>query len=145
MTTYSDTPMIDTTVWSSETLNKFARVVRDDGILLEEGEFLVRFPNTGYTCIGKFTGRTRKFFETRTKWGLECPTFDRFEIDTVVRDSVVLADGTIVTNAIWGVRGAKIPGGTWAMRPDRLVTRRMPPRVVADAPVVAAPFRSALR
>ena len=103
------TPIIGRTVFSSETLNRFATVVVDDAIVLGEGEFLARFPNTGCTFICVWTGRTRRFFNDR----VVAPTFDRFEIDTVVLDR---GNG----DALWGVKGAKMTGGTWAINPANL-------------------------
>lgn len=93
---------IDTTVWSTTNVNQIARVAYDQAIILEDGEFLVRFLNTGAQFIARFNDRTRVFF------GIDCPTFDRFTIDTVVRDG-----------ALWGVRGERI-AGTWAVRPEAL-------------------------
>lgn len=94
------TVRIGQTVWSSENPNRTAEVATDQAVILAEGEFLMRFHNTGYQCIGRFTGRTRQFFG-----GIACRTFDRYDIETVVIDG-----------AIWGVSGAKLDGGTWAVR-----------------------------
>ena len=113
ITTPTTAPIMGRTVFESNTLNRFATVVHDDAIVLDEGEFLARFHNTGYTFICKWTGRTRVFFGSRTRWGITCPTFDRFEIDTVVMDR---GNG----DALWGVKGAKLPGGTWAINPANL-------------------------
>lgn len=69
------------------------------GYVLDQG-WLVLESWTGYRTIAVPTGRTRKF------WGVDCPTFDRYDIDTVVRNGI-----------IYGVRSAHRYHGTVAVRP----------------------------
>lgn len=50
--------------------------------------------------FGRLTGRTRR------RWGyVDCPTVERFAVDTIARDGVIL-----------GVPGRRLPG-TWFVRP----------------------------
>jgi hypothetical protein len=88
------------TVWQTDDTARTARVAHDTAIILADNEVLIRYYNTGYQFIGRYTGRTRRY------WGVDCPTLARYDIDTVVRDG-----------AIWGVPGAHVPG-TWAIRPE---------------------------
>ncbi len=89
-------------VWNTTDTNDTRTVIRGDALRLAEGEIVMESENTGYLTIGVLTGRTRKF------WGMDCPTIQRYEIDTVV-----------INGAIWGVRGTPI-SGTFAVRPDYL-------------------------
>lgn len=63
--------------------------------------FVVESDFTGARTYCRATGRTRKC------WGIDCPTIERYEIETIADDEGV----------IWGVPGARIPG-IWAGRPD---------------------------
>jgi len=60
----------------------------------------------GYRTYARFTGRTRKF------WGLDCPTIDRYDIETIATP-----DGVIM-----GVPGERLAGraATWATRPENV-------------------------
>lgn len=99
-------PRPDTLIFDPATPNISARKVTDinpgDAISLEDGEFLVKSHN-GYTTIGRLTGRTRHIFN------VDCPTIERFEIETIAD-----TDGVI-----WGVKGDRIPG-TLACRPETI-------------------------
>lgn len=94
------------TIWSSDDPRTIRTVTADpyEAYRLDAGEFLVTSWN-GYITIGRLTGRTRRF------WGIDCPTIERFEIDTVAT-----ADGAII-----GVKGTPI-AGTYAVRSENVVT-----------------------
>jgi hypothetical protein len=62
-------------------------------LIAPDGVQVVRYANTGARQFIRPTGRSV------TRQGFRCPTFDRFEVDTVVRDG-----------AIWGVPGKRIAG-----------------------------------
>lgn len=70
---------------------------------LNDGEFLMETYH-GYRTVGRLTGRTRKVF------GLDCPTIERFEIETYAENGVVL-----------GRKSDKIIG-TLAVRPENVET-----------------------
>lgn len=96
-------PAIGSTVWLVEDVTNHRKVSEDTygAFELAEGEFLLKSYH-GYCTIGRLTGRTRQF------WGIDCPTVERFEVDTFVRDGVIL-----------GRAGERI-AGTSAMRPEAL-------------------------
>ena len=75
---------IGATVWSVDDKNQRRSVVADlfDAYDLADGEFLIR-AWTGYVTIGRFTGRTRKFFR------IDRPTIERYEVETYATDSRV--------------------------------------------------------
>lgn len=66
--------------------------------------FVMVSENTGCRQYALFTGRTARIF------GLDCPTVERFEIDTVATTG----------GAIMAQVGARIPG-TFAVRPDAVL------------------------
>lgn len=75
-----------------------------------DGMFVI---NTGtsespYFTFALLTGRTRRM------WGMDCPTIERFIVETVVREG---DDGSF---AIWGVPGDRI-AGTFVCRPEYVV------------------------
>lgn len=100
------TPMSEITFFNTENTTQTRRSVAEArlgalGLRPEDGMIALE------CCFGTFTfarptGRTRNF------WGIACPTFERFEVETVVIDG-----------AIWGVPGDRIPG-TFATRPENL-------------------------
>jgi hypothetical protein len=95
-------PLTHTTVWNTGDVRQIRRVIdTPQELRLEPGEFVLVCHN-GYRTVGVLTGRTRRF------WDISCPTLERYEVDTVVIDG-----------AIWGVRGARLPG-TYAVRPERI-------------------------
>lgn len=67
-----------------------------------DGMFVARFERTQVAYMFEFTGRTRKV------WGKDCPTFNRYAVDTVVID-----------DAVWGVKGERM-AGTYAVNPDNV-------------------------
>lgn len=98
-TTNTNTLKSGTTVWDTNDTYRTRTVTETNDIRLADAEFVIEC-RYGYRTIGVLTGQTRKF------WGMNCPTIERFEIETTVIDA-----------AIWGVRGARI-AGTFAVRPD---------------------------
>lgn len=109
MTTTHTIPVrIGATVFESDRPNNSPyRTVMADGsgaYDLDEGEFLV-VSYHGYHTIGRLTGRTRRFWNRH-----DCPTIERFEIETYAD-----ADGVI--------RGRKSDriAGTCAVRSENLV------------------------
>lgn len=108
MTTTHTIPVrIGATVFESDRPNNspYRKVEADryEAYDLDEGEFLV-VSSLGYHTIGRLTGRTRRFWQ----WH-DCPTIERFEIETYAD-----ADGVI--------RGRKSDriAGTCAIRPENL-------------------------
>jgi hypothetical protein len=99
-------PRPDSLIFDPATPNISARKVTDtnpgDAIKLEDGEFLVK-SHSGYITIGRLTGRTRRIFN------MDCPTIERYEIETIAD-----TDGVI-----WGVKGERI-SGTLACRPEAI-------------------------
>lgn len=57
----------------------------------------------GYRTYNVFTGRTRKF------WGMDCPTIERWEVETFATE-----DGVIMGRPL-----RRLPG-TWATRPENV-------------------------
>lgn len=110
-TTAFSKPVIGATTWRTDAPNltrQYRRVVRPESWdLLPAGWFVLECGLETRT-YGHLTGRTRR------QWGMDCPTIERFEIATVVRD--LKCDGN---HAIYGEPGERIPG-TWAIRPDML-------------------------
>jgi methyl coenzyme M reductase gamma subunit len=98
MNTTTNTPAINATVWDANDTTRTRTVAIANDVRLADDEFIIEC-RYGYRTIGVLTGRTRKFF------GIDCPTIERYEIET-----------TVIDDAIWGVRGAKVPG-TFATRP----------------------------
>lgn len=77
-------------------------VFRDvHGAYLTEGELFLIESAVGEIYMARFTGRTCQ------RYGLNCPTVERYEIETVADKNGVL----------FGARGAKV-AGTLAVRPD---------------------------
>ena len=72
-------------------------------IQLAPGEFVIS-NRWGYRTIGRLTGRTRRHF------GLDCPTIDRFEVETFADE-----DGVI-----WGRRSDERIPGPAATRPENV-------------------------
>lgn len=70
--------------------------------LTEPDEFLIE-SRFGYIYIARLTGRTCQRF------GIACPTVERYEVDTIADERGV----------IYGARGGKVPG-TLAVRPEHL-------------------------
>lgn len=77
----------------------------DQEICLESGEFQINGPK-GIRRIGRLTGRTRRIR------GLDCPTINVYDIDTVVE---MVGDQPILI----GRAGDKLPG-TWWIYPNVL-------------------------
>lgn len=105
---------IGATVWSVDDKNQRRSVVADlfDAYDLADGEFLIR-AWTGYVTIGRFTGRTRKFFR------IDCPTIERYEIETYATDSTHRHGEGVVMG-----RKADRISGTYAIRPE-LTSRKV--------------------
>jgi len=101
-TTQATTVRINSTVWSTTDPNRTQTVILCPEIKLVEPEFVIEC-RLGSRTIGVLTGRTRRI------WGMDCPTIQRYQIDTVVIDG-----------AIWGVRGEPIKG-TFAVNPAQVV------------------------
>ena len=75
--------------------------------IVPAGWFVVQSP-MGIRSYCRFTGRTSRH------WHMACPTVERYDIDTVVRER---PDGV---HALFGEAGERIPG-MWAVRADWLV------------------------
>lgn len=73
-----------------------------DWAVLGDDELVVETTRTGVRYIVTPTGRTRRFY------GVECPTFARYDIDTVVIDG-----------ALMGVKG-DLAAWTIATRPENI-------------------------
>jgi hypothetical protein len=82
--------------------DRFRKVIQAPQELVVPEGFFVMEDAIGFRTFGKMTGRTRKI------WGQDCPTIQRFSIDTVVIDG-----------AIWGVVGVALTG-RFAVRPQFL-------------------------
>lgn len=95
----SAAPAIGRMAWSTTNLDQTRTVVDTPQELRPEDDMFVLECRFGTWTFGRMTGRTRKFY------GMDCPTIERFEVDTVVIDG-----------AIWGTPGASIPG-TFAIHP----------------------------
>jgi len=81
-------------------------------IILADDEFVVdsgSHPDHPHFSIGRPTGRTAK------TWSIDCPTVERFDIDTVVKTDYRIGE-TVYPTVIMGARGARI-AGTLAYRP----------------------------
>ena len=77
----------------------------DQEICLEDGEFQINGPN-GIRRIGRLTGRTRRIR------GINCPTINLYDIDTVVE---MVGEMPVII----GRAGDKLPG-TWWIYPNVL-------------------------
>jgi hypothetical protein len=77
--------------------------------MLPSADWFVTEDANGYRTYNVFTGRTRKF------WGMDCPTVERWEIDTVVVENF---RGTGLSSIV-GVPLRRMPG-TWATRPENV-------------------------
>jgi hypothetical protein len=93
--------------WSSDDTSKTYEpqnpyLAERQGYVLGEGEFLLATWN-GWHTIARPTGRTRKF------WHVACPTYVRYEVETVADEAGV----------IWGVAGERLPG-TVAVHPSHV-------------------------
>lgn len=106
-TTRTLTVRVSATCWLTHDTTALRHVVQDryDAYDLDPGEFLVESYH-GYIAIARLTGRTRRFF------GIDCPTIERFEVETYAA-----ADGTIR-----GRKGQHRLGPTMATRPENLRT-----------------------
>jgi len=87
----------------AEPAGLFRTVIGDpfEAYRLADDEFLIE-THHGYRTVGRLTGRTRKVF------GLNCPTIERFEIETYAENGVIL-----------GRKSDKIIG-TLAVRPENV-------------------------
>lgn len=99
MTTTTNTPRIGSYVFNCHNTHDLRRVIEDQAIVLEDGEFVVESEATGYRTICAPTGRTRQF------WHEDCPTFTRYEIETYADE----------VGTIWGRRSTRLLG-TFATR-----------------------------
>ena len=99
---------IGATVWSTDDVNQKRTVVADqfDAYDLADDEFLIR-AWTGHVTIGRFTGRTRKFFR------INCPTIERYRVETFATDSTHRHGEGVVM----GRKADRFPG-TYAIRPE---------------------------
>jgi len=98
------TVKLGATVFNPSPWNSVLRHVVGDpfeAYRLADDEFLIE-THHGYRTIGRLTGRTRKVF------GLDCPTIERFEIETYAENGVIL-----------GRKSDKIIG-TLAVRPENV-------------------------
>lgn len=100
-------PRPGATVWDTSDPATIRRVVPTPQYLDIPEDMFVMESYHDYITLGRMTGRTRQF------WSIACPTFERFEVETVAKE-----DGSI-----WGVPGEKIPG-TWAIRPEYVASAR---------------------
>jgi hypothetical protein len=95
--TTTTTPVIGATIFDADKPNggTYRTVIADptEAYVLDDGEFLIASYH-GYITIGRMTGRTRRIF------GDQCPTIERYEVETFAT-----ADGVIM-----GRKADRIPG-----------------------------------
>jgi len=101
-TTPTPRPKIGAVAFCSDKPVRIEWIAVASDIVLAEGEFVIK-SKQGRRTIGRFTGRTRRFFG-----GVECPTIERRQVDTVVIDG-----------AVCGRAGALVQG-TYAIHPERV-------------------------